>query len=124
CRAARRSSSTTDTSGPQTPLGAVVSVHPSLTRCTNERTKFAMTEREPEAGKSTEPASAASPAAGAHPAILIVDDEDSSRRLVKAILEAAGYRVTAASCGEEALAAAESTSYGAIVSDLNMPGMG
>jgi two-component system response regulator GlrR len=88
---------------------------------------MADSEKEPEGGASPEeaspPAPAASPA-GAKPAILIVDDEDSSRRLVKAILESAGYRVTAAAGGEEALSFAESTSYAAIVSDLNMPGMG
>jgi two-component system response regulator GlrR len=57
------------------------------------------------------------------PAILVVDDEDSSRRLAKAILEGAGYRVTLASSGEEGLASAETHSYAAIISDLNMPGM-
>src|SRR5881296_3545665 len=57
-------------------------------------------------------------------AVLVVDDEDSSRRLVKAILEGAGYRVATCSQGEEALAVAEATSFAAIISDLNMPGMG
>src|SRR5436309_6010300 len=71
----------------------------------------------------TPPGGAPAPA-GSQPSILIVDDEDSSRRLVKAILEGAGYRVTAACGGEEALTFAESTSFAAIVSDLNMPGMG
>src|SRR5437867_4337130 len=73
----------------------------------------------------TPPGGVPAPApAGPQPSILIVDDEDSSRRLVKAVLEGAGYKVTPASGGEEALAFAESTSFAAIVSDLNMPGMG
>src|SRR5262245_64163545 len=80
-----------------------------------------MPDSSPDSGRGGEAASAQG---GSQPAILIVDDEDSSRRLVKAILESAGYRVTAASSGEEALSSAESTSYAAIVSDLNMPGMG
>ena len=55
--------------------------------------------------------------------LLVVDDEDSSRRLVKAILEGAGYRVTTASGGEDALTLAESGSFASIITDLNMPGM-
>jgi two-component system response regulator GlrR len=70
-----------------------------------------------EAGRSQ-----AKPAPGAP--ILIVDDEESSRRLVKEILEGAGYRVTAVGAGEDAIMAAESQTFAAIISDLNMPGMG
>src|SRR5437867_11644153 len=57
-------------------------------------------------------------------ALLVVDDEDSSRRLVQTILDGAGYRVTTVPGGGDALLAAETTSFAAIITDLNMPGMG
>jgi two-component system response regulator GlrR len=63
-------------------------------------------------------------ATGASSPVLVVDDEDSSRRLVKAILEGAGYSVTTCSEGEDALTTAETRSFAVIISDLNMPGMG
>src|SRR5213594_1955089 len=63
----------------------------------------------PGGGPSTPGGSPAASAAGPSPAaggsqqsILVADDEDSSRRLVKAILEGAGYAVTIATGGEEA----------------------
>lgn len=55
--------------------------------------------------------------------ILIVDDNEPDRELLKILLELNGYRVTAAANGVEALAAARSCRPDAIVSDVAMPKM-
>ena len=55
--------------------------------------------------------------------VLIVDDREADRKLLKMLLELNGYRVTAASDGVEALAAARSDRPDAIVSDVLMPNM-
>jgi response regulator RpfG family c-di-GMP phosphodiesterase len=55
--------------------------------------------------------------------VLIVEDNEENRNLLKMLLEANGYRVTAAGDGLEALAAARRDPPGVIVSDVLMPNM-
>lgn len=55
--------------------------------------------------------------------VLVVDDDDVSRYVVKEHLEDAGWRVIEASDGEMALALAAEGSTDALVLDLIMPGM-
>lgn len=55
--------------------------------------------------------------------VLIVDDRDADRKLLKMLLERNGYRVTAAGDGVEALAAARGERPDVIVSDVLMPNM-
>jgi CheY-like chemotaxis protein len=55
--------------------------------------------------------------------ILVVDDLDVNRELIRAILEAAGQSVEEAAGGGEALAAATDRAFDLILMDLQMPGM-
>jgi DNA-binding NtrC family response regulator len=55
--------------------------------------------------------------------ILVVDDQESMRTLLKDMLEVIGYEVTLADGGEEALSAMKSSGFDLVLSDLNMPGM-
>ncbi len=55
--------------------------------------------------------------------VLIVEDHEENRTLLKMLLEANGYRVTVAGDGLEALAAARRDRPDAIVSDVLMPKM-
>jgi hypothetical protein len=55
--------------------------------------------------------------------VLVVDDTESGRYLLKELLESHGYRVTVAGNGVEALAAAHSDAPDIIVSDALMPTM-
>ncbi len=58
--------------------------------------------------------------------VLVVDDEDSIRRLIRNVLESAGYEVLDASNGHDGLALCQGHE-GAIdilLTDLVMPGMG
>jgi len=55
--------------------------------------------------------------------VLIVEDHEENRNLLKLLLEVNGYRVTAAGDGLEALAAARGDPPDAIVSDALMPKM-
>ena len=57
------------------------------------------------------------------PHVLIVEDDQDSRELLKLLLEANGYRVTTAQDGLAALAAARRDRPAAIVSDALMPKM-
>lgn len=54
--------------------------------------------------------------------ILVVDDNDDVRRLVKKVLQMSGYRVCEATGGEEALAAVEKEVPDLILMDIRMPG--
>jgi PAS domain S-box-containing protein len=60
---------------------------------------------------------------GSRPFVLVCDDDPSVRSVVKAILEATGYRVWAAATGEEAIALARRRRPDVIVLDLLMPGI-
>jgi CheY-like chemotaxis protein len=58
------------------------------------------------------------------PTVLVVDDEEQVRYFVSTALRLAGYEVTVASSGLEALAVAESSPpFEMLVTDLSMPGM-
>jgi CheY-like chemotaxis protein len=53
--------------------------------------------------------------------VLVVDDESGMRETLVDILEAAGYTVTQAPDGGEALAMARANRYDVIVMDIKMP---
>ncbi|MFN7974684.1 MAG: EAL domain-containing protein [Acidobacteriota bacterium] len=60
---------------------------------------------------------------GAPARILVVDDDEAIRRILKRILESAGFSVDVAGDGAEALGLVASGSYDAIFSDISMPAM-
>lgn len=57
--------------------------------------------------------------------ILVVDDEEDIRKLVRVLAERAGYRVAEASSGQEALALLEERVFEPrlLLTDIVMPGM-
>src|SRR5437660_11252528 len=55
--------------------------------------------------------------------ILIADDNPTNRKLLRAVLEAAGHRVFSATEGAEALGLLHSQRIDAIISDILMPGI-
>jgi len=55
------------------------------------------------------------------PSILVVDDENQIRRLVRETLEQAGYRVTEASDGKEALQQYRLVPADLVIMDILMP---
>jgi two-component system, OmpR family, KDP operon response regulator KdpE len=57
-------------------------------------------------------------------AVLLVEDDLSIRRGLRATLLALQFRIGEASSGEEALVRLRAATYDAILMDLNMPGMG
>lgn len=57
------------------------------------------------------------------PKILIVDDRKSELLVLRSYLESAGYEVTEASSGEDAIAKARARHPDVIVMDVEMPGM-
>lgn len=57
------------------------------------------------------------------PKILVVEDEASIQKLVKANLAASGYQVLVASNGEEALRLAQTEHPDLVLLDLRLPGM-
>jgi signal transduction histidine kinase/ActR/RegA family two-component response regulator len=61
--------------------------------------------------------------AGAPAHILVVDDLDANRALIRAILEASGHRVEEAAGGAEAVNAVIRSPFDLIFMDLQMPGM-
>ena len=58
-----------------------------------------------------------------HTKILVVDDEEYVRELLRDILESEGYSVTLASSGSEALTRYDSMKFDAVFTDIGMPGM-
>ena len=82
--------------------------------------------REPAAGGETEPRPAPSrPTAAGHQTILVAEDEAVVREMVVAALERQGYRVVAASTGEEAVRLIDrlGEEIDLLLSDVIMPGM-
>jgi CheY-like chemotaxis protein len=77
----------------------------------------------PEAKPSdAQPGAQAQSAATRH--ILLVEDEDDIRRVASRILLGAGFRVTEASDGEEALDIARRERFDLLLSDMVMPKIG
>jgi two-component system KDP operon response regulator KdpE len=56
--------------------------------------------------------------------ILVVDDDSSSRRALRATLTGLGFTVVEAARGEEALSLVRVTWFDAVLLDVDMPGMG
>lgn len=56
--------------------------------------------------------------------ILAVDDESAARKLLSIILSPPVFHCTTASSGEEALVILQREQFDAVISDLNMPGIG
>ncbi len=55
--------------------------------------------------------------------ILLIDDDDSLRRVIEFSLTEAGYRVQTAASGEEGLRLFEKDPFDAVITDITMPGM-
>ena len=55
--------------------------------------------------------------------LLIIDDEAALRKTLARILQQAGFEVTTAENGEQALAFLGSTGFDLVYMDLRMPGM-
>src|SRR5512144_433719 len=55
--------------------------------------------------------------------ILLIDDDDSLRRVIEFSLTEAGHKVQPAASGEEGLRLFESTPFDAVITDITMPGM-
>ena len=55
--------------------------------------------------------------------ILLIDDDDSLRRVMEFSLAEAGYSVKAAASGEEGLRLLDAGSFDAVITDITMPGM-
>jgi DNA-binding NtrC family response regulator len=55
--------------------------------------------------------------------VLIVEDHDRLREQLAQFYEQEGYRVTAASCGEDGIAKLAEEKFALVVSDVKMPGM-
>lgn len=57
------------------------------------------------------------------PTVLLVDDDESLRRVTEYTLRESGYRVMTAAGGEEGLALFQSTDVDLVLTDVRMPGM-
>ncbi|HLL83258.1 MAG TPA: sigma 54-interacting transcriptional regulator, partial [Longimicrobium sp.] len=55
--------------------------------------------------------------------VLVVEDQDTVRDLLAAVLRAEGYTVETASSGEDALGVLERESFGLVMLDINLPGI-
>ncbi len=58
-----------------------------------------------------------------HTRILVVDDDESITRTMKAILEDEGYKVDIAATGREAIKKTEETAYNVALLDIRLPDM-
>lgn len=64
-----------------------------------------------------------SPASSPTPSLLVVDDNELNLRLLNDVLLTQNYSVTLARSGEEALSAAQTTSFDLVLMDVQMPSM-
>lgn len=55
--------------------------------------------------------------------ILIVDDSETLRQVVSMVLTSAGFEVTEAADGRDAIAKLGTKRFNLVISDVNMPGM-
>ena len=55
------------------------------------------------------------------PSLLVIDDEEQMRRLLRVTLESAGYKVIAAASGKEGIQLASANRFDAILLDLGLP---
>ena len=55
--------------------------------------------------------------------ILVIDDREDNRELLRVLLQARGYHVVLAEDGSDALASVESTTPDLVLLDLEMPGI-
>lgn len=60
-------------------------------------------------------------AAGANPVVLLVEDFDDTREMMRRVLESGGCRVLEAANGQEAIELAQRERLDLILMDLNMP---
>jgi len=60
---------------------------------------------------------------GARPRVLVVDDNAINLRVARTLVEKSGFDVDAVTTGADAVAAARSTDYFAVLMDCHMPGM-
>ena len=58
------------------------------------------------------------------PRVLVVDDDETTRRLLSRALEPAGYEVESADTGEAGLHLLASQLYDLVLLDLQLPGLG
>ncbi len=77
-------------------------------------------ERTPDVAKRASSRAIAASESSRH--VLVVDDDEDARTLVKSILERSGARVSVASSVEEGMASFESDTPDVVVSDIGMPG--
>ncbi len=56
--------------------------------------------------------------------VLLIDDDKDLRQIIRRFLTRSGYQTTAVATAEEALVLLGDASFDAIVTDLQMPGMG
>lgn len=69
------------------------------------------------------PSSQPVPTAARPAHVLVVDDEPGIAELLQELLESAGYAVSTAGSGSEALRLAAAQAFDLVVSDLRMPGV-
>jgi len=55
--------------------------------------------------------------------ILVIDDEEIMRNMIRDVLVASGYRVWTAANGEEAIEKLKEGKFGIVITDIRMPGM-
>ena len=106
-------------SGIVTQHGGHVWVEPSASGGANFVIELPVRQSEPSPVAAPEPA----PAPSEGERVLVVDDELPIRALTSEILSHAGYLVTTAASGDEALHRLEVATYDLVVADMRMPGM-